>query len=438
MTKQEWEQQMVFEILEFLRSEIYLDLRFFRVALEELKPQIKEGIESMGTNGQTLFVPAHKVLTLFRSNAQFLERAYLHTVLHCVFSHLFIGGERDKQLWWLACDIAVEHTIDGLNKPCTKRILSWTRQKVYQELEAMKEGISAAVIYDWLLDKKEEALNELWMEFYVDEHAFWPKKEDQNAPLQNEIRNRWNKIARQTKMEQKRSGEETGEGEQQMLRQMKTKKSRYSYREFLKKFAVLREEIQMNPDEFDLGYYMYGIDTYGNLPLIEPLETRETKKIREFVVVVDTSYSTNGILVENFLKETFQILTEKDSFFQKSKVHLIQCDDKIQKEQVLTSKQEIERVMANFELIGGGGTDFRPAFAYVNKLVEEGILKNLSGLLYFTDGKGIYPSKKPQYPTVFIFNDKSDEEEESKVPPWAMTLKIEKELQLKWQRESGE
>ena len=56
----------------------------------------------------------------------------------------------------------------------------------------------------------------------------------------------------------------------------------------------MREEPRLDPDEFDLGYYSYGLRTYGNLPLIEPLESRESKKIRDFVIVIDTSESTSG------------------------------------------------------------------------------------------------------------------------------------------------
>lgn len=58
------------------------------------------------------------------------------------------------------------------------------------------------------------------------------------------------------------------------------------------------------------------------MPLIEPLESREVTKISEFVIVIDTSYSTNGPLVQKFLEETFQIIQERDSFFHKSRSEL--------------------------------------------------------------------------------------------------------------------
>ena len=87
---------------------------------------------------------------------------------------------------------------------------------------------------------------------------------------------------------------------------------------FCVNFPFWREELHADPDEFDLNYYTYGLRLYGNMPLIEPVESREVKKIQEFVIVVDTSYSTSGELIHNFLKETYTILTEQNSFLQKA------------------------------------------------------------------------------------------------------------------------
>ena len=76
------------------------------------------------------------------------------------------------------------------------------------------------------------------------------------------------------------------------------------------------------------------------------------------------------------------------------------------------------------DLLGGGSTDFRPAFAYVNQLVEEKTFRNLKGLLYFTDGKGIYPASRPPYRTAFLF---MGQEEGPGVPAWAMKLTLDPE-----------
>lgn len=71
-------------------------------------------------------------------------------------------------------------------------------------------------------------------------------------------------------------------------------RKRYDYREFLRKFSVLKEEMQVDMDSFDPIYYNLGLELYGNMPLIEPLETKEMKKIEDFVIVLDTSMSCNS------------------------------------------------------------------------------------------------------------------------------------------------
>ena len=71
------------------------------------------------------------------------------------------------------------------------------------------------------------------------------------------------------------------------------------------------------------------------------------------------------------------------------------------------------------------GTDFRPAFEYIAELLERGEFEQLRGVLYFTDGQGIYPEKKPPYDTAFVFMQKDYKDVD--VPPWAMKLVIEEE-----------
>ena len=95
-------------------------------------------------------------------------------------------------------------------------------------------------------------------------------------------------------------------------------RERYDYREFLKKFAVLREEMEVDPDRLIILFYSYGLSIYGNMPLIEPQEWKEVKKVEEFVIVIrHPSMSCSGILVKKFLEETYGILSETNSFFRK-------------------------------------------------------------------------------------------------------------------------
>lgn len=424
LTQDEWEDDMSKQILGYVRNELYLELRFMDVALSELIWTNDESIDTMATDGQYLFYSHNQLIRTFKKNTKYLNRLYLHAVLHCIFSHLWTGGGRDRILWDIACDIMVEYTIDNLDKNCVKRPLSWLRQNVYNKIDSYDGTVSAAVIYSYLKNVYGEKLTELQREFYCDSHKHWPK-EEKMTPSQQQIQNNWDKISRQSDMELERHGDDDGKGTNLIRKNIRTDKSWRSYKDFLRKFAVLREEMHCDPDEYDRNLYTYGLNVYGNMPIIEPLETREVMRIQEFVVVIDTSYSTSGELVKNFLKETFTILSEENSFFKKCRLHVIQCDDDVRSDIVISDRNELSRMINSFELMGGGNTDFRPAFRYVGDLISNGELKNLKGLIYFTDGKGTYPQKRPPYKTAFVY---VNDYKEQQVPPWAIRLRIEPDM----------
>ena len=237
----------------------------------------------------------------------------------------------------------------------------------------------------------------------------------------------WEQMGRQTELSMEESGRQAGEtdGARALQAQVQASRSRRSYKDFLRRFAVWREESHLDPDEFDLGYYTYGLRTYGKMPLIEPLESRESKKIRDFVIVLDTSESTAGELVKNFLRETFTLLKSQDSFFRQCRILVMQADNAVREETWLYDLEALDRYTQAFTLVGGGGTDFRPAFARIEELRAEGPLREMQGVLYFTDGKGTYPAKRPPFEVAFLFLENGEPPPE--VPPWAMRLVLQPE-----------
>ena len=58
-------------------------------------------------------------------------------------------------------------------------------------------------------------------------------------------------------------------------------RTRTNYADFLRMFSRMGEDMRLNDDEFDYVYYMYGLSRYGNMPLIEPLEYKESRRVRE-------------------------------------------------------------------------------------------------------------------------------------------------------------
>ena len=427
-TQTEWEQTMARRVMEQLRGELYLDQRYLTAALGALPPAPQQGGGSFATDGGRLYYPTAWLLDTYRKNRRYLPRAYLHSLFHCIFRHLWLRGKRDKRLWDLACDIAVENVIDGLGRKSVQRPLTWVRQHAYEEIIAQEKVAAAAPIYRWLVRQTPGVLRQLEKEFYTDDHRLWPKDAPEQpqqmpAPLPQKT---WQKIGERMQTELELRDKEAGEGADAMREQIKAaNRSRRSYGDFLRRFCVTREEIHLDPDEFDLNFYTYGLSVYGNLPLIEPLETRESKKIEELALVIDTSYSTSGELVRAFLAETYTLLKGRENFFHRMNLHLIQADNAVRQDIPVKNEDDLIRAMNHFELRGGGGTDFRPAFEYVSQLCAEKKFSNLRGLLYFTDGMGTYPARRPAYDTAFLFL--GDRFDDANVPPWAMKVVLDEE-----------
>ena len=196
-------------------------------------------------------------------------------------------------------------------------------------------------------------------------------------------------------------------------------RKKQDYSAFLRKFNRLGERMKINEEEFDYNFYTYGMQLYGNMPLIEPLEYKDVRVVKTFVTVIDTSGSVEEEKLRRFLEKTYQILKSGQKSEDRVNFHLIQCDALVQKDVKITSEKELEQVMEDLTLYGRGGTDFRPAFEYIEELRKNGELTNLNGMLYFTDGMGVYPRKKPEYPVAFIY-DSEVLDKIPEVPAWAI------------------
>ena len=237
----------------------------------------------------------------------------------------------------------------------------------------------------------------------------------------------WEEIAKQIEMNLETFSKEWGEEAGSLITSLSlANRKRYNYTDFLRRFAVLSEEMKINDDEYDYVFYTYGLELYGNMPLVEPLEYKETQRIRDFVICIDTSESCRGDLVKKFVEHTFNVIKKSEDYAHEVNIHIVQCDAKVQADTKITDLRDVDAFMDGFLIRGMGGTDFRPAFAYVNQLKDRGELPDMKGLIYFTDGLGQFPEKAPDYDTAFVFMDEG-ENDIPKVPPWAMRVLIDEE-----------
>lgn len=561
-------------ILNQSRYELSLSMRHLARALDRLPYEMDFNTQRMGTEGERIHFHPEFIFQLFMESPQKLNRLYMHSLLHCLFRHMFKNEDKKEELWNMACDIHVEYVLDSLDVDLLKRPAGEYRENTFQKLEEKIKTLSAERIYQYLEeeDLDYDAWERLEREFYKDDHVFWKvidrkdapgqegegdgdgaplplpedftpndnpsgeenegekkdsgdntsaeksedkdkspregkssedaspqsgtpsngegkeeknqeagnqepenrgsegegntgkgnsgedsqgegkqedsqsgnssgKKQEERKKAENrkpteqeqreereakqkrdELSKEWEDISKRTEQEIEHSSKEKQEEQGSLAWFLRLEQKKYTdFRDFLRRLSVDREEMEVDLDSFDYGYYYYGLEQYGNMPLIEENEYREGRKLQELVIAIDTSHSTKGEMVKGFLEETAGILKQKDAFFQKVKVHILECDDELRKDICLENVEDLEQYSKNFAVKGGYGTDFRPVFRYVSDLQKRGELKNLKGLMYFTDGKGRYPKEAPPYVTAFVF-PKGEDIDDDNVPFWAMKL----------------
>lgn len=448
------------DILILSRNTLLVNLRFLDAAISQLKLKKLGEIPTLATDGQFLYFNTWHVLNSYKLEKENPTRDYLHVIFHCLFHHPFVNKRVHHGCWDLACDIAAENALNELELPAVKNSRQAKQGNTIYELKCAFPLMTAEKIYRHYLDQNlsDEQLAGIRLDFYADDHSIWYQREKRKAARQKggdkdagegeesqsskgdnqdqgdtqdlsdaiaalgEMIKTWKNISERAQVDIETASRKWGKqkgGLHQGLNQVNREK--YDYASFLQRFSVLGEVMQLNDDEFDMVFYTYGLSLYKNLPLIEPLETKEVKRVKEFVIALDTSGSVQGRTVQTFVQKTYNILKQTENFFTRINVHIIQCDAAVQEDHKITTPEEFEQYIRTMTLRGFGGTDFRPVFTYVDQLIEDHEFENLKGLIYFTDGQGVYPTKKPEYDTAFVFLDE-DYVEVPDVPYWAIKL----------------
>ena len=411
------------EILFLCKNEICARYPFWNRAFAALPLQWEAQMDGIGTDGNRLKAAPLFLVQNYGICPGKIKRGFLHILFHCLYLHPFSAPKPSRRKWDLACDLASEFLIaDNLPGNLWQEPW-WEKKKKY--LDFLRENLgkeiipSAELIYG-ILEKEELpfSVEELEETFFFDDHSLWKRN-----PRGSQLPQKWERILVYTlqgrEKQKHRAGNMAGNKEEEI---QEIYASRYDYRKFLKKFAFSREEIQLDEESFDYIFYHYGMEHYGNLPLIEPLEYKEVNRLEELVIAIDTSGSCKRELVQQFLGETYKILSTRENFFKKMEVYILQCDCCIQDAVVIHSEEDWKKYAQNIKIQGRGGTDFRPVFRFIKKEQEKKKLQNLKALIYFTDGDGIYPREKPDYETAFVFVKKT--ENMKFVPGWACKLVI--------------
>jgi len=491
------------EVLTLSRNSILARMRFLDMALNQLEFMPIKTVK-IATDGKYLLFNGRWILYAYHKEKEAIVRNYLHLTMHCIFRHMYVNSNMNRDYWNLACDITVEALISELALPAAQAERERWQSEIVKELKSHITPFTADKIYHYFLHNHLSAskLEQYEKLFRGDDHAYWypavigatqggedgskseacdadgnategissdqrerktgkkpvtqngEKKDYQHngadrgyAELQQDANNqktaeehrekrreaernqqekKWQDIAERMQTDLETFGRLQGIKSGELIQALAmVNREKQDYGSFLKKFASRGEIMQLDDDEFDYIAYTYGLQLYQKMPLIEPLEYKEVKRIKEFVIAIDTSGSVAGNLVQKFVQKTYNILQSTESFFARINLHIIQCDEQIKEHVKITNRKEFDEYMEHMNLRGFGGTDFRPVFELVDDLIRQKEFENLKGLLYFTDGQGTFPNKKPKYATAFVFVEGN--QTVPSVPSWAISLVLQDE-----------
>ena len=409
------------KVLGLARDSIVVRYRFFDKSLASIDLTEDNGISTyISDKGHLAYNPA-KLIRDYMEDENFPARLLLHVIFHNIFMHYSRKDIANEEYWDIACDIAVENAVLSMDDSYG-RVTDTDVQITLAKLNKWVPRLSAEYLYREFMvgGISSDSAKDYARLFSLDVHRHKIAENKEEITISEKD---WERIARRVAAELKSFSKDVKGKDTILLNIKEATRKTYDYDDIVSRFAVMSEEIKINPDEFDYIYYMYGLSEYRNMPLIEPLEYTDEKSIREFVIAVDTSASVRGKMLEGFLARTYDILSRSVSFSQTMNVHIIQCDSDITSDTVVTDRSQLSAIAENLKVRGFGATDFRPVFEYVGDMIARREFTNLKGLIYFTDGYGIYPESPPQYDCMFVFDREDDFR--PPIPGWAVVTILE-------------
>jgi predicted metal-dependent peptidase len=397
------------EMVANCRTDLCMDLRFITRPVLALETVILDGDGPYHYDGKNLYFHADRVISDFSKDPNIISRVIGHMVMHMVLGHYKRNEDKFRDL---AEDMIVEYSLDMIGTPHIALPHADDRIFVFERILKKAGAPTVDLIAEELAKVSEWQINTYPPLFCIDSHD---SRDGEEHP-------EWQEMSAQMMVEIEGFSKNLSGKTDALMRVLRLRNRKQSdYRAFLRKFMTTRERIKVDVNEFDPAYYSYGIQLYGNIPLIDAVEHSNSPMIEDFVIAIDTSGSTMRGPVVRFIEDVYDIM-EQCEISGRTNLHIVQCDDNVRSDDVVRSRADMKRLVDNIEVKGGKGTDFRPVFSYVDYLMDEGEFNKLKGLIYFTDGMGIYPTKKPSYPVAFLFCD--DRYLDRETPAWAMKVYI--------------
>jgi predicted metal-dependent peptidase len=369
------------------RTSLILDHPFFGSLLFRLKGRESRSIQTMATDGVSLFYNPEFVETL---NAATLAGALAHEVMHPALHHHVRRSGCDPTRWNMACDFAINPLLvdAGLNLPegvlLDHRFRGMSAEQIYnlleteaapdsgsedEESESGGEGTSAEQPLAGEANEPSAPMTDGGIGQVLDAPA-----PDEETPAIEEQAREWDIAVNQATTVARHAGKvpaglnRTLEG---------AAEAAVDWRELLRRIwseTTLADYSWMRPNRRHLwtGLYLPGVVREG---------------VGEVAIAVDCSGSVSARQLRLFEAEVRSILEGQ----RPERVYVLYFDAVVQKVETYETGQRID-----LNPVGGGGTEFGPCFEWLD---ARGIRPQI--LVFLTDLYGSFPQSAPSYPVLW-------------------------------------
>lgn len=383
-------------------------------------------------DGQTVYYNPDFVMTLSRDSMVFLV---LHEVLHNILAHHVRRGKRDPEKWNVAIDGAINQILLGESFGESARSDSLASR--FPAPDGLHDGIdvpsmvknygvkaeqvkdaSGEAIYNVLPDMpppkckggkgkgdKGDPSDIPGLEHAISEALADAKLEEEGRSSQEEINEQVSKLMRVVQM-----CKNIGKLPMSLIKMAEELvEPQVDYRSVLRDF--LSKEMR--------GDYSYAFPSRRQSCVPDYMVLPGPGQIPGkgiFAVLFDTSGSIYGSkeLISEMMSEVYGIQRDTQSelaiFYVDTEIHKIAYFD--ESETVRDAAPDDDRVTP----VGGGGTDFRCVFEYIEK---QGL--QIDALIGFTDLAATFPEHAPAYPVIWIAHNEG-------TAPFGKTLNIKPKL----------
>ena len=360
------------------KAKLLVSQPYFGTLAAKLELVPNDDIEAFKSNGVKLEINSDYLDGLELSEVEFV---LANGAMHASLAHEQRRGKRSGWLWQMATDMAINDMLlqNGLDMPYgaqyRKRFSGMYAEEIYAELK------------DDILRDDEN------LEYEADDS-------DDVEPQENE-----------KKSEQKEPQEQTQEElEEEILQEQLLAEEAISALEAKMQSGEAPQSIERFfevenfgkidwRDELRIALDRFFRDDYAMMPpskkllyqgIYLPSNISQTFRL---VIAVDSSGSVDEELLNEFMSEVNFLMSLVPNY----EIELLVCDDKIHTHKTFYSGEQL-----NVALKGGGGTDFRPVFEFIDNNFDDVKL-----LLYFTDMEGIFPKDVPNYLVKWVSSQES-------------------------------